>query len=329
MVSRRRSAMVAMVAVAMLLGSTGEASARPVKRPVASGGTDSGAGDTTTKDVGKCYVYANSGRFGPTYGTNNGNTVQKILHGDPLPDCWDEIIPDTKLSAYGYTPGTQPYFIHSCLTGKVDPYATPRHQPDMQINQKIIPIPTNKNCDAPPPFHETSSGQCIEWLTDPEKGLFTAPLGGTIPSIVMVDHPTTKVRTNQPTAYQDVAFDFAQAQVIQRRTADYVAGGVTMWAEMDHYYIYPYGKDDHTDAKECDGTMTLDATATSTSAPGACWYTYPSSSHGQPGESYPFRAEADWTVYYDDGAGKTFLASFQKFDDVTVPVFDVQTAVVG
>jgi hypothetical protein len=55
---------------------------------------------------------------------------------------------------------------------------------------------------------------------------------------------------------------------------------------------------------------------------------YPQSSAGQPGDQYPFRAEAYWTVYYDTGAGPQILAHFQKYTDLQLPVYDIQTIII-
>ena len=74
--------------------------------------------------------------------------------------------------------------------------------------------------------------------------------------------------------------------------------------------------------------MSVGPDDTRQTTPDACWWEYTQASTCQPGQIFPFRAEADWTVYYDGGGAPQVLASFQKYDDLTLPVFDVQTLVV-
>ena len=305
-----------------------------------SAGSSSGSsGAPVHQTVKTCSLYASSSGFGLSCitggGAGNAKTVREILGAkESLPTCWDDVISDSDLvSQYGYTPNPDaPYYLHTCITG-IDETRSPADQPDAQINQIVIEIPAgSKPCfnydeahDVATPFTAEQLGTCVMTLTGAQQQVVsgTASDNAQIPGIIIAPHPSTRVRTNEDVEYVDAANTKGNDP---RRTPNLTVGGVTLWATMDAYKIYPYGPDGL--SKNCDGTLPAAATDTRESKPDACWWKYPRSSADQPGLTYPFRAEADWTVHYSAGGVDHVLASFQKYADLALKVFDVQTLVV-
>ncbi|HVU93277.1 MAG TPA: hypothetical protein VHC23_13635 [Jatrophihabitans sp.] len=316
---------VAAPARASLLPPSQPPSNPPVTDP---GGTSSSSGTPTYGHARNCSLYANASSFGLTCthgaGDVQAKTVKQVLHGDPPPGCWDEPISAAdQVQKYGLpaAPEGTAYYLHYCVTD-LDLDAPVGTQAALQLNVEIVEIPTPaKPC--PKPYKPEMRGECVMTLTDNQRQVveLSQLAGGQIPDIIVVQQPSTRVRTNQPIAYQNRGANG------DTRTATYQAGAVRMWAEMTSYTISPYGPG--TDPRiACDGSIKLDDSATPAGSPKACWWTYPRSSAQQPGHTYPLRAEADWTVYVDDGAGARAFAQFRKFDDLKLPVYDIQTLVV-
>jgi len=308
-------------------GFGGQPPTAPTPPPSGSSGGSSGA--PAHRNDGGCSLYATSSSFGlsclTVRGTDHAKTVKQILAGDPASFCWDELIPADELAdKYGYVEIPQsPYYVHSCMTG-LDVNSTLYVQPGVHLDQKVIEIARGApDCprDAHKRIPEALTGFCVMTLTHNQQTVVSATdlADGQIPGITIVTEPSTKVRTNEAVAYVDAGTDGDHATVTPR----YQVGGVTMWAEMGTYSILPYGPDGV--RQPCKGTEQVGRGDTPDSKPDACWWTYPLSSAGQPNQVYPFRAEAGWTVYYRDGAGTHTLASFLKYDDLELPVSDIQT----
>jgi hypothetical protein len=357
-VTKARLAGLALAVAALLSGAVTDAGAAGHGLP--STGTDHGGssgGSKSGSDGNGCSFYANASRFGVACGTAT-TTVRDILttHHEPLvhPDCWDIVISSTDLPYYGYAPPNDGYlyYRHSCATGDWADDNSPHNQPNVEVSQIVIQIPVDApNC--PHPWNDSYLRTCKATLTEDQTTLVTAMAdGGTIPSITLSTHPSTTVRTNVLTGFGDTAFD-PDHHTVGGETQHYQLGGVEMWAVMTRYLIYPYGPGANAQGagcyngapfghfptaatpgtcEDCDGPTMLNAGSTPDSAPRACWWSYPKSSHGeQANETYNFRAEADWTVMYRDapGAQAVAFADFRKWDDIDLPVYDVQSITVS
>jgi hypothetical protein len=303
--------------------------------PPASGGspqpvsasTSGSSGTPTQGTVRTCSLYATSSSFGVScfHGGGDAKTVGEILKKDPKDFCWDEKISDADLeNKYQYQQNPDaPYYLHSCVTGLILTNSQ-YNQPDVVLSQQVIEIPQDATeCTGKRPYPGELVGTCIMRLTDKQR-LIVGGLdanGGQIPGIILTTHPSTRVRTNEQVAYTD------SAEGGITRTATYQVGGVTMWAKMDRFSIHPYGADGV--SKTCNGTADVSNDDTPQSKPDACWWAYDRSSAGQPDDVYPFRAEADWTVYVDAGGVAKAFATFKKYTDLQLPVYDIQTIVVG
>lgn len=290
-----------------------------------SGGSQ---GDPVHTQVQNCSLYANSSSFGLSclgggHGATATQTVKEYLKGDPIPGCWDDKISSADLvGKYELLPVPgQDYYLHTCVSGIAPDDLVARLHPD--VSELILEIPVDAG-PCPKPYTEAQTGTCLMSLTDHQQGLIdrTPLAGGQIPGITLLTLPSSRVRTNQATAFVDKAVAPGGSATA---TPHYQVGGVTMWAQMTGYRILPLGAGGP--AVPCDGTADVAADDTPQSKPKACWWTYTASSADQPGQAYPFRAEAAWAVYYDDGTVHT-LATFTKFAQVDLPVFDIQTIVV-
>lgn len=291
--------------------------------------TSGSSGDPAQTTDRGCSLYATSSGFGLVCVTGHGTvkieTVRHILGKDDPPTCWDDLITPADLARkYQYTENPDaPYYLHSCITG-LDLDSSLYYQPNLELSQRVIEIPKGAG-DCPKPYRDAMTGTCVMTLTDRQRRVVSATdlADGQIPGITIATQPSTKIRTNETVAYVDTGTDGDHAT----STPKYQVGGVTMWARMGGYRIFPYGPNGP--SKACDGTADVHAADTPATKPNACWWTYPQSSGGQPGHVYMFRAEADWTVFYSDARGTHTLAAFQKYSDLPLPVDDIQTIVIN
>lgn len=288
------------------------------------GGGQSSSGQGATTHVQSCSLYATSSNFGLSCLTGDGTghitTVKDILGKQP-PPCWDERISDSDLAGkYGISLDSvnpaAPYYLHSCITG-LDYDRSLYYQPDAQLNQTITEIPVGAS-ECPKPYTDDMIGHCVMVLTHEQQTIVNAirSRGAQIPNMTIVPTPSTKVRTHEKITY--VAAPTRTNGAAVTRTANYRVGGVTLWAQRVGFWIYPYGPD---------GTRI--ACSGSESGADACVWAYPTSSAHQEGQVFPFRAEADWNVYFSAGGVTQQLGdTFKKYDDVQLPVYDVQAIVV-
>lgn len=325
----------------------------PPRAATATGSTSGSDGGPVQKAVQNCAMYANASNFGVACltggGTGKVQSVRDVLGTDALPTCWDDPISAQDLAKKYLQVNipAAPYYLHSCVTGIIETNSM-YNQPKLQLNPLVIELRVGAP-DCPKPYDESMVGTCRMTLTAKQRSLVSGfeLSEAQIPPITIVPVPSAKVRTNEAVAFVDVATD-ANGKPVTTRTPDYRAGGVTMWAQMTGYGIFPNGPSPRTDTCRpvsggassgppsqtnrcylaCDGTALVPAGATPDSAPHACWWRYPKSSANQPGKVYPLRAEADWSVYYRDAGGTHTLQRFHKFDDLTLPVSDIQTVVI-
>ena len=322
---------VAILAAALTLGVAGPAWAgfTPPGPPPGggSGGGGSSSGPPQYGHVNNCSIYATASSFGMScvhgWGRAQIQTVKEVLDGDDPPHCWDEAISAAdQVTKYGLSDAPQgtAYYLHYCVSN-LDLNAPVGSQRAMQLNVQILEIPTDAQpCPSPQPAER--EGRCIMTLTTNQQHVveLSEPAGGRIPPIVIVPQPSTRIRTNQPVAFQN------RGGAGRTRTDVFQIGTVRMWAELTRFSIQPYGPTD--EQITCDGSIRVNESDTPDSTPQACWFTYLASSAQQTDEVYPFRAEADWTVYVDAGLGPQAFAHFQKYDDLRLPVYDVQTLVI-
>lgn len=303
----------------------------PASTPPAGGPGDPGgggqaggsSGGNAQANAGGCRVFATPSHIGLsciTGGAGDVTTVREILHGDPAPTCWDTVISDADLQdVYGYTEVEGlTYYLHSCITG-LDLNRSLHYQPDLNLSQSVIEIPDGApRCDRP--FRADEVGQCVMWLTDHQQTVVDSVDSddSDIPGVVIVTRPSPKVRTNVDTAFVD-------SQTITQTQARRI-GGVRVWAVLDDQYIEPNGAGE-APKKQCRLTARVSEQDTPQTAPSACWWTYTKSSAAQPGQVYPFRASAHWTVYYADRAGTHVLTEFVKYAQLQLPVYDIQALV--
>lgn len=291
-----------------------------------NGGGGSSSGGPVFGSAGGCSLFANASSFGMSCVTGGsvvaGKSVKTVLDGDKAPNCWDELIADPgKYGMQAAPDGSYHWYMHYCISG-LDVNAPVNEQPGLQLDPKLITIQTGAP-DCPSPQPVSKEGQCVMTLTSHQRQVVElgALQGGQIPPIVLVSFPSTKVRTNEQVAFENRGGDG------MTKTPVYHVGGVSMWAVETAFKIYPDGPNGP--AKTCDGATLLQQGDTPQTNPDACWWKYGQSSAQQPDQAYPFRAEADWSVMVSDANGTKVFASFEKYWDQPLPVFDIQTLVVG
>lgn len=330
----KRIATVVGVILAVLVVGQGAAYAGwnppppPTSGPAPGSGSSSGSsGAPKQATVSSCRVYATASSFGLSCagaggGDANSPTVRTILNKshEKAPTCWDDRISDDDLqNVYEYVQNPDaPYYLHTCIVSGLQLDSTPYHQPLLVLSQQVTNIP-NGAPPCPPPYTDLQVGTCVMTLGPGQRQIVDTfqSQSAKIPDVVIAAYPSTRVRTGVPTAYVDRAEDRST------RTPTYQLGGVRMYAVMDNFSIYPFGPDG--ESKTCDGTADVQPSDTEQTKPKACWWTYDQSSNAEPDEVYPFRAQATWTVYVNDHPFQTF----QKYSDLKLPVFDVQTLVIN
>lgn len=268
---------------------------------------------------GLCDLYSSPGSFGVRChrGTGTAETVGSILHGEPVPTCWlEDVSIQDLVDVYGYPKPEAGwvYKLRHCV-GNIVLGNSPFYQPDMTHDAQIIKIRTDAgNCPQP---YTAMMDDCLMPVEEPQSTVIAgldAGNQGDIPDAILATKPMQKIRTHVEMTYYDAAFP--KGSTNPRRTNNVIAGGKTMWAEMNESYIWPFGPGG--ERISCDVTLA-----------DGCKYTYKKSSHGQPNERYPFRMETDWVVYYRlPGGDPTELGRYQKYDDVDLPVLDVQSLIV-
>jgi hypothetical protein len=286
--------------------------------------------------VRNCSLYANPNNFGYVcLGGDSGDvtTVKQILHGDPPPTCWDVPISDQDAATlYSLDPNpAAPYYLRSCITG-LDLNKSVYYQPGLQLNQEIISIVANSpNCPLPLKQRDLNERRCVATLTNHQQQVvtFARPGQAEIPAVRLVTQPSATIRTNVDSVYSDGPKRH-RLDIRVDKTAD---NGVHLWAEMTEYKVLPYGPDGgHAVSCKVGSAVGLNddaQLAPCSGNPPAVHWTYPTSSAGQPEQAYPLRLQTDWTVFYTDAAGQTQrLATFSKYGDYKLPVYDVQSLVV-
>jgi hypothetical protein len=288
------------------------------------GGGQSSEGHGATTHVQSCSLYATASNFGLSClsgGVTGHVTTVKDILGKQAPPCWDVQIPQADLvDKYDIDPTTvnpaAPYYLHSCITG-LDYNKSLYYQPTAQLNQIVTEIPVGSG-ECKKPYTDDMVGHCIMVLTHEQQIIVDAiqSRGARIPNFIIVPTPSTKVRTNETITY--VAAPTQNNGDAVTKTPLFHLGGVTLWAQRVGFWIYPYGPDGKRVA--CSGGE---------SGADACVWAYPASSAQQQGQVYPFRAEADWNVYFSAGGVTQQLGdTFKKYDDQPLPVYDVQSIVV-
>ena len=339
-----RLALPLLVAAVVALGNAtavyGLGAPPPPAPTQGSGGSQSASsGGSAQATVKTCHLYANPSGYGlscvaPGSGAGSAS-IRTILGKEPLPDCFDTVISPATMAAqypeYAPVKGSH-HYVHTCITG-LDPNSDPTNQPGEHFNNAVITIvdgaPACFNYDEAhhkaTPFTPEQRGRCVMSLTPKQHQVVNGLQSddGQIPDITIASQPSTRVRTNEDVAYVDTE---NASNGSGTRTPDLTVGGVTLYAVMDRFKIYPYGPDGTSEV--CDGTQQIGADDTRATKPHACWWTYTRSSGDQPGLTYPFLAEADWTVHYQADGVDHKLVSFQKPDEIQLPVYDIQTLVV-
>jgi hypothetical protein len=311
-----------------------------------SSGSDTSSSQTSGGDGGpvhgqrrSCSLYATSSSYGLSCisgGSGDAPKVKDLLGNSPAPTCWDTpVSPGDARDQYGETvPDDRDYdyFVLSCITG-LDLNAPLFDQPGLNLSQKLVEIkmgapacPDPKTTPFSPAQLTGDDTHCLLELIGNQSKVtgFLASDNAQIPDVTIVTHPSTVVRTQVDTVFTDAA-DCNDCSDNGTKTAPKSAGGVTMYAQLDSFRILPYGpySNDPTDGKDAVGPCAGTADWT---AKDACHYTYPRSSADQPGHAYPFRAVATWSVRIE-GEDAPF-ATFHKYDDLKLPVGDVQTLVI-
>ncbi|MDQ1289086.1 MAG: hypothetical protein QG622_2652 [Actinomycetota bacterium] len=260
------------------------------------------------RTVKTCRMYANNVSFGMRCGlsTLTGRTIQQILGGDPVPGCWHEPLPADLTDEYAEllrekaSQGERgAFYLKTCM--KIA-------EPEVTFSEEIVFLPEGE-----PPTTLTRNQRTLVAIEAKESR---------IPMPTIASSPSVRPRVMQDVAFR-VVNDTSTPTITDTRSGT----KVEMRARLVHLRIIPMTG---AAAVGCSGGgVEVTAADTRTARPDACWYRFPRSSAAEPGQTYPVRAIASWTVEYSTGGVWTPLATIEKQQTALQPVTEVQTMVVS
>jgi hypothetical protein len=234
-----------------------------------------------------------------------GVTIEEILGGDPLPECWDERLTDEELRDINLVHGEgTAWYWHRCLRG-IDPETFEIGPDGLHFQVGIWPF-----ADGDPE---------LTFLT-PNQQAFVERFvhRGNVPAPVLVASPSPVPWVNDDVAF----FNYGDDEV----SVDLAAPGVQMRGRITEIMVYPEGPDGP--AVTCPGSgVQVEADDTPQSVPDACWHAYEQSSLAQEGDAFEAEIYAKWQIDVRIGGTWRPFHEFSKGAPATVQVNEVQALV--
>ena len=280
-------------------------------------------------DVASCSLYANPNNFGSSCLTaasaGDVTTVKDILGKQP-PPCWDAAdLARRPARQVRHRPDlvnpASPYYLHSCITG-LDYDKSLYYQPDAQLNQDRHRDPHRARASARSRYTRTTWSGTASWCshTSSRSSSSRSRAGRADPDL----HRSSRRRP--PRCARTTRLTYAGRPRRRRRLRRHQVRFTSTLGG-----VHAVGRDESASGSTRTARTASASPAAETSSGterAACGPTRPRPAQ-QPGQVYPFRAEADWNVYYSVGGVTQQLGdTFKKYDDQALPVYDVQSIVV-
>lgn len=300
-------------------GATGGRDSATVEAPASSPGDASGSGGGEGV-VGNCYAVANSDYLGlvcydGSAGGGQTRSIEMILGGDELPECWHEPMTERELEALSLQNSeNSTWHWERCLEG-IDPET-------LQIAPDGVDVSVG--------YVALGAGDDVTTLTTNQQDLIdTFRLDGneTIPAPVAGVSPASRPRVGAWVSF----FNGTDSEV----TA--TAGSMLLRASVTRIDVEPLGAG-KAPMLTCSGNgyKAQSGETPDTVSVDACWHKYEKSSAGEPDQKYPVQMTSHWEVEYSEGGGgwQPFVGfggspvTFTKSQITNHPVTEIQALVI-
>lgn len=272
-------------------------------------------GSVHTGNGASCYVVSNPNYLGGVCTRANGGgsdqpTIEEILDGDPLPDCWDAPLEASELDGLNLANSRElTWYWHKCLKG-IDP-ETLRvvHERGPYFLTQLTTFVVDPGPEDEVPVELTDNQQALvdRFFRD-----------GSIPAPFLAASPEPI-----PLVNQDVSF-FNHGEDVVEVTVPEV--GVTMRARITGMTILPEGRPGP--VLHCDGTgYEARPGETRRDHPDGCWHRYERSSLGLEDDVFQAEIHTHWTVEVGSGGTWTHFHDFTKSAFTGIAVNEVQALV--
>lgn len=235
----------------------------------------------------------------------DGPTIEEVLAGDPLPECWDEKLTDEELADINLAHGDgTSWYWHRCLTG-IDRETYEIGPEGLFFHIGIWPIAD----DSPDLVFLTPNQQAfVDRFVD----------RGNVPRPVLVASPSPVPWVNDDVAF----FNYGEDEI----SLNLSQPGVAMRGRVTEIMVYPEGPDGpHV---TCPGSgIQVDEDDTPQSVPDACWHAYEESSIGKDSDAFEAAIYAKWQVDIRINGEWQPFHEFSKGSPAMVQVNEVQALV--
>ena len=236
----------------------------------------------------------------------DGPTIEEILGGDPLPECWQEKLTAQELSDLNLANGTgTSWYWNRCLAG-IDRETMEIEPGGLYFGVGILPF---RDDDPELVFLTPNQQAFVERFVD----------RGNVPTPVLVASPNPTPFVNDDVAF----FNYGEDElVVDMRSAP----GVQMRAKITETKVYPEGPDGP--VVTCAGPgVQAEEGDTPESLPEACWHAYEQSSIGRDGDVFDAEIHVKWQVDVRIGGVWRPFHEFTKASPAMVQVNEVQALV--
>lgn len=235
----------------------------------------------------------------------SGVTIEEILGGDPLPECWDEPLTEEELTAANLINSEDAgWYWHRCLRG-VDPETYEIDPDGIFLEVGIWPF---EHGDPDLVFLTENQQRFMDRFVD----------RGNVPTPVLMASPNPLPFVNDDVAFYNFGEDEMQVHLS--------SPGVQMRAQITEMMVYPQGREGP--SITCPGPgRQADADDTPQTLPDACWYAYEQSSLDRPGDVFDAEIHVKWQVDARVNGTWDQFHEFTKSGYARIPVNEVQALV--
>ena len=237
----------------------------------------------------------------------SGPTIEEILDGDPLPECWDEPLSDEELKSINLINSEDAaWYWHRCLQG-IDPETYEIGPDGIYLSVGIWPF---ENDDPELEFLTPNQQRFMDRFVD----------RGNVPAPVLLASPNPMPFVNDDVSFYNFGDDEMRVNLS--------APGVQMRAKITEMLVYPEGRDGDAEPITCPGPgKQADVNDSPSTLRDACWYAYEQSSMTSPGDFFEAEVNVRWQVDARvDGTWEEFH-QFTKAGTAQIPVNEVQALV--
>lgn len=232
-------------------------------------------------------------------------SIEEVLGGDPLPECWDERLNAEELTDLNLEHGDgMSWYWHRCLTG-IDPET-------LEIGPEGISFAIGIQ-----PFADDDPA--LVFLTPNQQAFVDRFVQrGNVPAPVLVASPSPVPWVNDDVAF----FNYGEDEILVNMNAP----GVQMRGKITEIMVRPEGPDGP--SITCPGPgIQVEAGDTPESVPEACWHAYERSSLGLDGDHYDAEIHTKWQVDIRIGGEWRPFHEFTKAAPAMIQVNEVQALV--